>query len=312
MMDEGMSDFYTDTLAEYRPLVAQVTSRFEHFLPELFRKVTRRYDGEDLHFDSVIERFIDRRTGGSPADKIYWRRERTQRDVAVALLLDMSATTNEYVQLDSAKAQRPVGSTALAYSEYLKTVAAGVDKHGKPLRRRTIEIEKQSAIILCQALEKIGDSYALYAFSGSGRSNVEFSVIKDFTERLSPRVARRIDRIEPSHATRMGAAIRHAVRKLENVEAGSRLLFLISDGRPYDRDYGRNADDQNYAVQDTRQALAEAKRRGIRPFCLTIDRDGEDYLRKMCDGISYEVVTKVEELPIRLVAAYPKLTGRRF
>lgn len=311
VMDEGTSDFYTDTLAEHRPLVAQVTSRFEHFLPELFRKVTRRYDGEDLHLDGVIERFIDRRAGDAPAEKIYWRRERTQRDVAVALLLDMSATTNEVVQLDAAKTHRPRGASAQAYSEYLKMVAAGVDARGKPLRRRTIEIEKQAAIILCQALEKIGDSYALYAFSGSGRADVEISVIKDFQERLSQRIARRIDRIEPSHATRMGAAIRHATRKLERAEAGSRLLFLLSDGRPYDRDYGRDADDQEYAVQDTRQALLEAKRRGIRPFCLTIDRDGEDYLRKMCDEIPYEVVTKVEELPIRLIAAYPKLTTRR-
>ena len=311
VMDEGTSDFYTDTLAEHRPLVAQVTSRFEHFLPELFRKVTRRYDGEDLHLDCVIERFIDRRAGNAPAEKIYWRRERTQRDVAVALLLDMSATTNEVVQLDAAKAHRPIGASAQAYSEYLKMVAAGVDARGKPLRRRTIEIEKQAAIILCQALEKIGDSYALYAFSGSGRADVEISVIKDFQERLSQRIARRIDRIEPSHATRMGAAIRHASRRLARAEAGSRLLFLLSDGRPYDRDYGRDADDQEYAVQDTRQALLEAKRRGIRPFCLTIDRDGEDYLRKMCDEIPYEVVTKLEELPIRLIAAYPKLTNRR-
>jgi nitric oxide reductase NorD protein len=311
VMDEGTSDFYTETLAEHRPLVAQVTGRFEHFLPELFRKVTRRYDGEDLHLDGVIERVIDRRAGAAPAEKIYWRRERTQRDVAVALLLDMSATTNEYVQLDAAKAHRPAGPSAQAYSEYLKTIAAGVDGRGKPLRRRTIEVEKQAAIILCQALEKIGDSYALYGFSGSGRADVEFSVIKDFDERLSQRIARRIDRIEPAHATRMGAAIRHAIRKLEQVEAGSRILFLLSDGRPYDRDYGRDAEDKEYAVQDTRQALLEAKRRGIRPFCLTIDRDNADYMRTMCDEIPYEIVTKVEDLPIRLVAAYPSLTARR-
>jgi len=30
----------------------------------------------------------------------------------------------------------------------------------------------------------------------------------------------------------------------------------------------------------------------------------------MCDDIPYEVVTKMEELPIRLVTAYPKLTAR--
>jgi len=109
----------------------------------------------------------------------------------------------------------------------------------------------------------------------------------------------------------MGAAIRHAIRKLEQVEAGSRILFLLSDGRPYDRDYGRDAEDKEYAVQDTRQALLEAKRRGIRPFCLTIDRDNADYMRTMCDEIPYEIVTKVEDLPIRLVAAYPSLTARR-
>ncbi len=228
----------------------------------------------------------------------------------MALLLDMSATTNEYVHLDAAKAHRPTSSSAQAYSDYLRTIAVGVDSRGKPLRRRTIDVEKQAAIILCQALEKIGDSYALYAFSGSGRADVEFSIVKDFQERLGQRIARRIDRIEPAHATRMGAAIRHAMRKLEKVEASSRLLFLISDGRPYDRDYGRDAEDLEYAVQDTRQALLEAKRRGIRPFCLTVDRDGEDYLRKMCDEIPYEVVGKVEDLPIRLIAAYPKLTAR--
>jgi nitric oxide reductase NorD protein len=107
----------------------------------------------------------------------------------------------------------------------------------------------------------------------------------------------------------MGAAIRHAMRKLERMEANTRLLFLISDGRPYDRDYGRDAKDQEYTVQDTRHALLEAKRRKIRPFCLTIDRDGADYLRVMCDEIPYEVVTRVEELPIRLLTAYPKLTA---
>ena len=309
IMEEGTSDFYTETLAEHRLLVAQVINRFEHFLPELFRKVTRRYDGEDIDLDGLIEHVVDRRAGSAPEEKIYWRRERTQRDVAVAVLLDMSATTNEYVELEAAKASRPTGRSAQEYSAYLRKLAAGVDERGKPLRRRTIEIEKQASIILCQALEKIGDSYALYAFSGSGRGDVEFFVVKDFQEPLNQRIARRIDRLNPAHATRMGAAIRHTMAKLQRVEANTRLLFLISDGRPYDRDYGRDADDQEYAVQDTRQALLDAKRRKVRPFCLTVDREGADYLRTMCDEIPYEVVTRVEELPIRMVTAYPTLTA---
>ena len=108
-------------------------------------------------------------------------------------------------------------------------------------------------------------------------------MIKDFAELLSQRIARRVDGIAPAHATRMGAAIRHAVRKLERVEAQTRLLFLVSDGRPYDRDYGRDANDQEYAVRDTHQALREAVRRKVRPFCLTVDKDGADYMRAMCE-----------------------------
>jgi nitric oxide reductase activation protein len=309
VMKEGTSDFYTETLSEYRLLVNQVRARFEHFLPELFRKVTRRYDGEDLDLDQLVDLVVDRRAGTTPSEKIYWRRERTQRDVAVALLLDMSATTNEYVQLEAARAVRPAAATAQSYSQYLRQIASGVDERGKPLRKRTIDIEKQAAIVLIQALESIGDSYAVYAFSGSGRGSVEFHVVKDFAESLSQRIARRVAGIAPAHATRMGAAIRHAVRKLEKVEAQTRLLFLVSDGRPYDRDYGRDANDQAYAVNDTRQALREAARRKIRPFCLTIDKEGADYMRAMCEDLPYEVVDCVEDLPLSLITAYPKITA---
>lgn len=309
VMQEGTSDFYTETLNEYRWLVSQVRARFEHFLPELFRKVKRRYDGEDIDLDQLIDRVVDLKAGATPSEKIYWRRERTQRDVAVALLLDMSATTNEYVGLEAARAVRPTVATAEGYSQYLRQIAGGVDERGKPLRKRTIDVEKQATIILLQALESIGDSYAVYAFSGSGRGDVEFHIVKGFAEPLSQRIARRFDGIAPAHATRMGAAIRHAVRKLERVEAQTRLLFLVSDGRPYDRDYGRDANDQDYAVNDTRQALREAARRKIRPFCLTVDKDGADYMRAMCEDLPYEVVTRVEELPISLITAYPKITA---
>jgi hypothetical protein len=309
VMEEGTSDFYTETLAEHRWLVDQVRARFEHFMPELFRKVTRRYDGEDIDLDQLVDLVVDCQAGVTPSEKIYWRRERTQRDVAVALLLDMSATTNEYVLLEAARSMRPTAPTAQSYSQYLRRIAAGVDERGKPLRKRTIDIEKQATIVLIQALERIGDNYAVYAFSGSGRGDVEFHVVKDFAESLSQRIARRVDGIAPAHATRMGAAIRHAVTKLERVEAQTRLLFLVSDGRPYDRDYGRDANDQDYAVHDTRQALREAVRRKVRPFCLTVDKEGADYMRAMCEDLPYEVVGRVEDLPISLVTAYPKITA---
>ena len=78
-----------------------------HFMSELFRKVSRRYDGEDIDLDGLIEMIVDRQPGSAPSEKIYWRRERTQRNVVLAVLLDMSATTNEFVELRPTQATRP-------------------------------------------------------------------------------------------------------------------------------------------------------------------------------------------------------------
>ena len=69
------------------------------------------------------------------------------------------------------------------------------------------------------ALEAIGDRYGVYGFSGFGRENVEFYVIKEVDEQLTDRVKRRLDKVAPLHATRMGPAIRHATTKLSKIDA---------------------------------------------------------------------------------------------
>jgi nitric oxide reductase activation protein len=174
--------------------------------------------------------------------------------------------------------------------------------------KRIIDVEKESITLLMDALEDIGDSYAVYGFSGYGRENVEFYVIKDFGEKFAGNIARRIDRIAPLHATRMGPAIRHATTKLALEDAKSRFLFLISDGRPQDRGYSREGVEKEYAVHDTRMALVEAKREGIIPFCLTVDRAGHDYLKTMMQDFSYEVLPEITLLPHRLPQLYGRLT----
>jgi nitric oxide reductase NorD protein len=309
VLEEGTSDFYVRSLAEYRSLVDDVRGRFAHLFPELFRRVPRRFDGEDFDLDSVIERLVDQRAGQTPSEKIYWRRERTQRNVAVALLIDMSATTSEPILLRPTGAAGQLPTSAEGYSAYLARIAAGVDQRGRPIRKQAIEIAKEAAVVLMQAFETIGDSYAVYGFSGSGRAAVEFAVVKDFAEQFSQRVARRIDSVQPDRATRMGAAIRHTIHKLGRAEAQTRLLVLVSDGRPYDRDYGSSADDLDYAVRDTRQALLEAARHGIRACCLTVDKSGADYLQRMCEDMPYEVVEQVQDLPMKLLSMYPRLTA---
>src|SRR5690606_2192295 len=133
-----------------------------------------------------------------------------------------------------------------------------------------------------------------------GRDNVEYYVVKDLDEDLNDRVRRRIDKIEPIRSTRMGPAIRHTIDKLNNYTAKVKILILVSDGRPQDHGYGRDRTEKEYAVHDTHQALIEAKRAGITPFLITVDKEGHDYLKQMCDDVGYEVVGDIESLPQRL------------
>src|SRR6185295_3803675 len=189
-------------------------------------------------------------------------RNKVERDVAVAFLLDMSASTDEEIEKRKQK-----------YAEdddfdddprkYFQWLAQRRASQAMAPPKRIIDLEKESTVLFIKALETIGDSYGIYGFSGYGRDNVEFHVIKDLDEQLSERVKNRIDKIEPIRSTRMGPAIRHAIHKLDEFSAKVKILILVSDGRPQDHGYGRDRTEKEYAVHDTKQALLEAKHTGI-------------------------------------------------
>jgi len=282
----GDVDFYRDTLLAYRGLAKRIRNEFEQVAPELYRKEKRLADGAEHDLDLAIEALTDLRVGLSPSEKIFWRQCKLDRDVTVAFLLDMSGSTGESIGAPAAAA--PFGGAERA--------------------RRIIDVEKEALVLLSDALETIGDRYGIYGFSGHGRDHVEFFVVKDIGEEFNLEVARRFGRIAPLHATRMGPAIRHTTKKLAQEPSRAKFLFLISDGRPQDRGYSQESSEKAYAVHDTRMALIEARRQGIHAFCLTVDKEGNDYLRTMMDDFSYEVLADVRLLPRRLPQLYRKLT----
>ena len=305
-LDEGDINFFNDTLRNYAALSADIRRQFEMVIPESFRKVKRVIDGEDLDLDAAIEATVDWRIGMTPSEKIWWRRNKLERDVAVVFLLDMSASTAEAIDEGRPTVDdHDAPDDPVEYMMWLRTRREGlVRRHYK----RIIDLEKESAALLIQALEAIGDTYGIYGFSGYGRENVEFYIIKDIDEPFQDKIKRRIDKITPMHATRMGPAIRHATSKLETQDTKTRILFLISDGRPQDRGYSREGVEKEYAVHDTHMALLEAKRKAIVPFCLTVDKSGHDYLKTMCGDMSYEVLDQIWALPQRLPTVYRMLT----
>ena len=305
-VDEGESEFFNETTRNYASLLLDVRRQFELVMPEGFRKLRRQPDGDDFDFDAAIEAMIDKRSGITPSEKVYWFRNKQERDVSVVFLLDMSASTAEAI--DEGK---PINQDIDApddpveYMIWLRSRREGLVKRQY---KRIIDLEKEGVALLMQALESIGDVYGIYGFSGYGRENVEFYVIKDIDESLTDGVKKRIDKISPLHATRMGPAIRHATTKLARQETKTKLLFLISDGRPQDRGYSREGVEKEYAVHDTHMALVEARRLGIIPFCLTVDKTGHDYLKTMCGDMEYEVLDEISMLPHRLPHLYRKLT----
>lgn len=268
--------FFTSTLERYAPLVPEIRRHFQRVRPESWRILRGLEDGEDFDLNAVIDARAERRARRSPSSKLYTVRARLEREVATLFLLDMSASTDE---------------------------AATVTGEG----RRIIDIEKEALVIMAAALEEIGDAYAIYGFSGQGRHNVEFYPVKDINERLAAGAKGRIGGIQPRCSTRMGTALRHAVRKMRDVRAPNRHLILISDGFPQDLDYGQDRRSHAYGISDTAAALREVEAAAIKPFCITVDLAGHDYLRAMCDPQRYMIIENVEDLPRELPKIYQRL-----
>ena len=307
--DEGELDYYEDTLKRHHGLVMETRRQFELMRPESMRKIKRLEDGEDIDIDQLTEFVVDKRAGVGPLARIYWRRDKIERDVAVAFLLDMSASTDEEIEK-----QRPKYDEEDDFDDdprkYFQWLAQRRAKQTADPPKRIVDLEKEATVLVIEALESIGDSYGIYGFSGYGRDNVEFYSIKDLDEPLSDHVRRRVDKIEPIRSTRMGPAIRHTIHKLEQFDAKVKILILVSDGRPQDHGYGRDRTEKEYAVHDTHEALMEAKRAGMTPFLITVDKEGHDYLKQMCDDIGYEVVSDIESLPRRLPTLYRALASK--
>ncbi len=297
-VDGDAGEFFNRTLAEYAQLIPEVRRQFQRIRPEMYRIIKGLEDGEDFDLNAVVNARVDRRANRAPSPKFYVARTREERDVATLFLIDMSASTDEPVH----KPAPPVypADDALPALD-LRPVRPAAPP------RRIIDITKEALVVMAEALAEIGDAYAIYGFSGHGRNNVEFYLVKSFNEPLSTAVKGRIGAIEPKRSTRMGTALRHATEKLASVNSRSRHIILLSDGFPQDFDYGQDRRSNVYGLRDTTAALREAEASGITPFCITVDKAGHDYLREMCDGSRYMVIEDITALPRELPKIYQRV-----
>jgi len=275
----GSRSFVELVRSRYAGVISSIRYQFQLMRPENLRRIRGEIDGEDYDLQAVIDYALDKRSTGLIDDRLYTRKLRRDRDVAVSFLLDMSSST---------------ARTITRYPNHPYTQPG----------QRIIDIEKEGLVLMSEALEAVGDSYSMQGFTSEGRRNVKFYLIKDFSEGYSVEVERRIGGISYQNNTRLGAAIRHATTRLARQDARTKLMIVLSDGRPYDHDYG----DSRYAREDTRMALRQARVEGITPFCITIDRESEDQLRDMYGEVGYTIIDDVLSLPERLPGIYSRLT----
>ena len=263
ILEGGSDEFYQDTIRKYAGQIKIIRREFQMLRPEGVVKLRGQFDGDDIDLDATVQYFIDKRLRLSPSERNYVRTENRTRDIAVAFLVDMS------------------GSTAGA----------------------TILCEKEALVLMSEALAELGDAFAIYGFSGYGRDNVMFYIIKDFEDSYDQRVQCKISTMTNKQSTRVAPAIRHTTTKLRRREEKTKMLILLSDGKPLDRDYHGN-----YAIEDTRMALKEAQRYGIKSFCITVDREAAEYLPRMYADSRWVVIDDVLKLPAKITRIYKRFT----
>lgn len=277
---QGDRNFVELARSRYRGVISSIRHQFQLMKPENLTRINRELDGEDYDLNALVDYVVDRRADGQQSENIYTKRLRKQRDVAVSLLLDQSSSTARTITRNPLQPYTHPG-------------------------RRIIEIEKEGLVLMSEALEAVGDAYSINGFTSEGRRNVKFYVVKDFDEKYSDVIEKRIGGITFQNNTRLGAAIRHASAKLLKQEARTKLLIVLTDGRPYDHDYG----DARYAREDVREALIEAKTNGVTPFCITVDRESEAELKDLYGNVGYTIIDDVLSLPERMPNIYRRLTS---
>ena len=246
------------TLQEHAALVRRVRERFERLRARRAR-LPRQREGDELDLAACVRALVDARSGHTVDDRLYLAVRPARRELAILLLVDVSGSTDTLVT---------------------KTL-------------QVIDVEKIALLLAAEALDALGDRYAMLAFSGKGARGVHLTTIKGFAERNDTTVRGRISALAPDANTRLGAAIRHATALLDAQSAGHRLLLILSDGKPNDVD----AYQGQYGVEDSRQAINEARARDVFPFCLTVDQEDSAYLKRIFGPSGYEILPRPDHLP---------------
>lgn len=252
-----------------RKTAQSIRSQFEQ-LQSLRHWVKNLPQGEELNISAWLDHHIESQVAPIEERGLYQSFRGSNRDLSCLLLADLSMSTDAYLDNDN----------------------------------RVIDVVQDSMLLFGEALNAVGDNFAMYGFSSVKRHNVRMIMLKNFNEEYNDIVRGRIQAIRPGFYTRIGAAIRQATRVLAEQNTTQKLLLILTDGKPNDVDHYEG----RFGIEDTHQAILEAKRLGLRPFCITVDQQAEDYLPYLFGSDGFTVILRPSQLPKRLPQLYHQLT----
>ena len=247
----------------------RIRRQFEALRPgkEILR---RQVEGTELDLDAVVRACSDQAGNGGNSDRLYLAERRQIRDLAVTILVDVSLSTDSWIN-----------------------------------NRRILDIEKEALIALATGMAACRDTFSIVSFTSRKRHFVQLTTLKSFDSLFSSQTLRRIAALRPGYYTRMGAALRHVSQLLAQRPERHRLLLLLSDGKPNDLDHYEG----RYGIEDTRQAVMEARRLGLKLFGITIDREAKDYFPYLFGRGNYAIINRPERLIEIVPTLYRQLTS---
>ncbi|XTI73303.1 nitric oxide reductase activation protein NorD [Acidithiobacillus sp. AC3] len=261
-------------LEQHKPLVQKIGKMIEAIQPQGVVRTRKVEDGDDIDINAAILAMTDIRMGQQPDPRIGIRTRLHIRDLSVTLLIDLSESTNDKLR------SRSEGDVTV------------------------LQLAREAAVLLAGALDRIGDPFMLCGFDSNGRHDVEFYTFKSFAAPYDEKVKGRLAGMTGKLSTRMGAALRHTGHLMEQYPSQKKLLILLTDGEPADNDVR----DPQYLRFDTKRAVEELARKGIRTFCLSLDPYADEYVSRIFGQRNYLVLDHVDSLPLKLPQLYVSMT----
>lgn len=269
-----------ETIEKHKPIISRLKHMIEAVQPQGVVRERKMEDGDTIDINAAVDAMIDTRMGRQPDPRINIRTHLQIRDLSVLLLIDLSESTNDPVKND---------------------VAVNSEDEEAPT---VLDLAREASVLLAEALAKIGDPFAIHGFDSDGRHDVEYYRYKDFDGPYNDTVKGRLAGMTGQLSTRMGTALRHAGSVLAEKTSQKKLVILLTDGEPSDNDVR----DPQYLRHDTKRAVEELAKQGVRTFCLSLDPYADEYVSNIFGQKNYLVLDNVMRLPEKLPALYLGMT----